>query len=220
MLASYSQYSPQGLVSQFPGLLFGGLGAGVPQTTPGSVPFGYDSRYAGVAQYPFAPQPTPWSPTLYAGPSGLIAGQPTVLPITSLIGQLAQQICVQGAIAQQTGIALYQLAQQQLAQQLMHQSLHAHANSGLEAGHAFTGGQPFVTQPFAAQPFLTQPYLTQPFISPPFGGMPGVPMGTPYLGGPFGQPFASPFASVAPGGFGGLSPQVGGAWATARPTIQ
>jgi hypothetical protein len=225
MLATYSQYSPQGLVPQFPGLLFGGLGAGVPPTSPvafapngtyaGGMPFGYDSRQAGFAQYPFAPQPglvppgafapnalvapypylttspylpSPWQHTSYGLHPGVIAGQPATAQISWLMSQLAQQICAQAAIAQQTGIALYQLAQH-----LVQQGIHTHQHSvGLDAGHGFAGAQPFMTQA-----------LPQPFLSP------------------FANPFAGPFASSPQSGYGAVSPQLGASWGTSRPpTIQ
>jgi hypothetical protein len=200
MLATYSQYSPQGLVPQIPGLLFGGLGAGVPPTSPvafaptgaytggaypGSMPFGYDSRQAGLAPYPFAPQ----LGGAFA-PNSLVAPYPGALPYgaqphthtTWLISQLAQQVCAHAAIAQQTGIALYQLAAGQ---------------------HAFGGAQPFAMQPFGTQPFITQPFL------PAYGA----PMGTPFAGSPFGGAVQS--------GYGGVSPQLGASWGTSRPpTIQ
>src|SRR5712672_2281916 len=70
MVSNFSQYSPQGLASQFPGL----QGAGWPQMNPGlfgqpgmgggNVPFGQDSGQAGLdQQYPFGAQTNSFAQT-------------------------------------------------------------------------------------------------------------------------------------------------------------
>jgi hypothetical protein len=207
MLSTYSQYSPQGLMPQFlPGVLLGAPGGfAQPGAYAGNIPFGYDSRYSGAAQhpfaaYPFAAQPmltsqlsqfpfatspfagqgsvnpylqSPSAPSMYGVPNVLTGGHANPWQISSLVAQLAQQICVQGAIAQQTGIALYQLVQQ-LIQQVVHQAGQTHPGIGLDGGHAF------------------------------------------------GSPFApsGPFSPTAQSGYGGFVPQVGSPWGATRPTIQ
>src|SRR5258708_29326509 len=101
MVSNFAQYSPQGLASQFPGL----QGAGWPQMSPGlfgqpgmgggNVSFGQDSGQAGLSQqYPFGAQTHP------------------AQHLVAVLGQLAQQLAAHGAITQQIGIALHQLAQQ------------------------------------------------------------------------------------------------------------
>ena len=135
MVSNLSQYSPQGLASQFPGL----QGAGWPQMSPGlfgqqpgmgggNVSFGQDSGQAGLGQqYPFGAQTHP------------------AQHLVTVLGQLAQQLAAHGAITQQIGIAL-----QQLAQQLGAQSLQGYPG-GFGAGQGFAGvGSPFtgVGQPF------------------------------------------------------------------------
>jgi hypothetical protein len=102
---------------------------------------------------------------------GSITGQHVVLQVGSLIGQLAQQICTQGAITQQTGFALVQLAQQLIQQGLHSQGVHANSGIGADAAHPFGGqqfggGQPFMTQPFAG-PF--GPFASG--LQSPYGGL-------------------------------------------------
>jgi hypothetical protein len=174
MLSAYSQFSPQGVVGQFPGL-FGPQTPAVPQF--GGMPFAGSNPYL-QGQQPY--QQGPWSPSasvysMYAhgAQPGSLAGQHVALQVGSLIGQLAQQICTQGAITQQTGFALVQLAQQ-LIQQGLHgqgvQGLQANSGIGADAAHLFGGqqfgsGQPFMTQPFAG-PF--GPFA--PGLQSPYGG--------------------------------------------------
>jgi hypothetical protein len=188
MLSPYSQYSPQGVIGQFPGL-FGPQTPGVPQF--GGLPFAGSNPYLQGQPY----QQGQWSPSqsMYSMyPQGtqpaFVAGQHVVLQVGSLIGQLAQQICTQGAITQQTGFALVQLAQQ-LIQQGLHsqglQGLHANSGIGADAAHLFAGQQLGGGQPFMMQPFA----------------------------GPFG-----PFAPGVQSPYGGLSPQLGPSWNGLRPT--
>jgi hypothetical protein len=153
MLANYSQYSPQALMSQFPGL----QGAGWPPGAySGNAPFGYEPVQAVMGQNqflsPFATtphlqsqlllSPLGYNPLLssFAGYAG--AHNP-VQQIVLVLGQLAQQISVQGAVIQQISIAL-----QQLVHQLGVQSLQSHG--GLGAGQPLGIGGPFLQNPFAS----------------------------------------------------------------------
>jgi hypothetical protein len=230
MLSNLSQYSPQGLLPQFPGL----QAAGFPQVTPG--PFGQPGGYNGNAQFgheghpsafggqpnpfqqnpfqpnpfaqnqfspsPFAPNPyqlSPWSQNpgahnplqnSFGGPAG---GNIPVQQIVPVLAQLAQQIAVQSAVAQQIGLAVHQLAQQLAAQ-----AQQSHPGGGFGAGQAFAGpGQPFSG---GAQPFGP---------------------GGPFLGTPGAQYFGPNSFSNTQGGYGGFSPQQAQAWGANRPqTIQ
>jgi len=144
MVSNFSQYSPQGLASQFPGL----QGAGWPQMNPGlfgqpgmgggNMPFGPDSGQAGLGQqYPFGAQTNP-----FAGLSNVVH---PAQHLVAVLGQLAQQLVTHAAISQQIGLALHQLAQQ-----LGAQSLQGYPG-GFGAGQAFAGvGPPYagVGQPF------------------------------------------------------------------------
>jgi hypothetical protein len=156
MLSYFSQYSPQGLMPQFPSGL---QGAGWPQMSPGL--FGQPGGHGG------------YGPHAYTAPTQVIP----------LLGQLAQQIAVQGSVAQQQGVIAQQIgiALYQLSQHLAH-STQAHP-AGLDAGYgqgaqAFggfpgtplfggVGGQPFGLQSYGAQPFVQQPF-GQPFMQQPF----------------------------------------------------
>ena len=132
MVSNFSQYSPQGLASPFPGL----QGTGWPQMSPGlfgqpgvsggNVPFGQDSAQTPFTQNPFQQHP---------------AHQ-----LVTVLGQLAQQLAAHGAITQQIGIALHHLA---------HQLGGAQSQQGYPGG--FGAGQGFagVGPPYAGvgQPF-------------------------------------------------------------------
>jgi hypothetical protein len=144
MLSNPLQYSPQSLGLPFPQF------------------FGHDSGQAGVG--PFAANPylqSQWqspvghNPLLgsFAGHAGASIPAHQLVPV---LAQLAQQIAVQGAVAQQTALALHQLVQQ-LATQAA-----GYPGSGFGAGQGFAGGQPYlgggqslgVGQPFGTgQPF-------------------------------------------------------------------
>jgi hypothetical protein len=149
MVSNLSQYSPQGLASQFPGL----QGAGWPQMNPGlfgqpgmgggNVSFGQDSPFGAQAnsfaqnpfvQNPFVTNPYQQSPLL----------QPTQHLVT-VLGQLALQLAAHGAMMQQISIALHQVAQQ-----LGAPSLQGYPG-GAGVGQAFAGvGPPYagIGQPF------------------------------------------------------------------------
>jgi hypothetical protein len=86
MVSNFSQYSPQGLASQFPGL----QGAGWPQMSPGL--FGQDSAQTPFTQNPFLQHPAQ--------------------QLVSVLGQLALQLAAHAAVTQQIGIALHHLAHQ------------------------------------------------------------------------------------------------------------
>jgi hypothetical protein len=189
MLSYFSQYSPQGLMPQFlPGL----QGAGWAQMSPGLSPglLGQPGIHSG------------YGPHAHSGASQVI----------TLLGHLAQQIAVQGsvaqqqgAVAQQIGIALYQLSQH------LAQGAQGYPAAALDAGygqypHLYGGvgqpfGQQFFGQPFGQQPFGQQPFGQQSFGQQPFGQQP-------FGQQPFGQqPFAQgPFATSQTG-----------AWALNRP---
>ncbi|MGA7538226.1 MAG: hypothetical protein WBW93_05615 [Steroidobacteraceae bacterium] len=206
MLQNPSQYSPQGFMPQFTGL----QATGFPQAGPGL--FAQPSLYGinGQAQSPFATQQYP-----YAGQTGqMSAWQQNPLlqspfaqgpfmqshlqtQIVQGLAYLAQQMLTQGAVTQQTGIALHQLCQQLV------QNLQASQSGTVAVGQPF--GQPLgFGQPFGtASPFAG----TQPF-------------------GAAGQSFWQPFASSTQG-YGGIgvqgafSPQSGLGWGAGRPpTIQ
>ena len=191
MLPNYSQYSPQALMSQFPGL----QGAGWPPGAyTGTAPFGYEPGQAVLGQNPFLQNPftpnqflSPFATTPHLQPllssfAGYAGAHNPVQQIVLVLGQLAQQISVQGAVIQQISIAL-----QQLVHQLAVQSLQSHG--GLGAGQAFAG---------AGQPFIGS----------------GQPLG---IGGPFLQ---NPFASATQGGYGGFGPQAQSWGANRAQTIQ
>lgn len=160
MVLNPSQYSPQGLLPQFPGW----QGAGSPQMSPGlfgqpganggALPFGQEFGQANsfqhnpFAQSPFATNPYLQSQLLQSSP----AHNPTQHIITAL-GQLAQLFSVHGAMTQQIGIALNQLAQQLVTQSLQTQ---AYAGAGQpfgfggpNVGNSAGGGQYFGQNPFA-----------------------------------------------------------------------
>ncbi|MDB6106700.1 MAG: hypothetical protein JWO52_6699 [Gammaproteobacteria bacterium] len=180
MLSNPLQYSPQSLGFPFP-------------------QFGHDSGQGGVGQFAANPylqsqwqSPVGHNPFLgpFAGHGGASIPAHQLVPV---LAQLAQQIAVQGAVAQQTAIAVHQLAQQ-LASQAA-----GHPGSGFGAGQGFGGGG---QQYFggAAQP---------PGVGQPFG------VGQPGMGQPFG------FGGQS--GYGGLNPQAQGwgqPWGGRSQTIQ
>jgi hypothetical protein len=156
MVSNLSQYFPQGLASQFPGL----QGAGWPQMSPGlfgqpgvsggNVSFGQDPGQSGLnQQYPFGAQTNSSAQTPFTQNPFL---QHPAQHLVTVLGQLALQLAAQGAVTQQIGIALHQLAQQ-----LGTQSLQGYPG-GFGAGQAFAGvgppyagggGQYFGQNPFA-----------------------------------------------------------------------
>jgi hypothetical protein len=160
-MSNLSQFSPQGLMPQFPGL----QGAGWPQMNPGqfgqpgaygggNAPFGHDSAQAGFGQQfafggqanPLQQNPftqnqfgqSPWATNPYL--QGQLGQQSPHSPqyIIAVLGHLAQQFAVHTALTQQIGVTLQQLAQQLAVQ------MQSHAAS-LGAG----GGQYFGQSPFA-----------------------------------------------------------------------
>lgn len=145
MLSHPLQYSPQGLNSQFPGAQ-----AGFAQMSPFS--FAQPGGYNGNAQFghePFAPNP------FFAGP---LAGQAGMnIPahqIVPVLGQLAQQIAVQSAVAQQIGIAVQQLVQHLAAQGIQGQGFQGFPVGGFGAGQLLAGaGQPYPGQLHPGQPY-------------------------------------------------------------------
>ena len=213
MLSNLSQYSPQGLLPQFPGLQT----AASPQTTPGL--FGQPGAYNGHAQFghesgqAWQTQQFPQSQQFPFGAHQGVNIQSQQIPvqqIVPLLAQLAQQIAVQSVVAQQIGTAVHHLTHQ-LAAQLASQGPQGYPGGGFGAGQAFAG----VTQPFGAQPFgLNGPFLgggAQPF------GLAG-----PLLGTPGAQYFGpNSFSNSPQGGYGGFNPQQAQAWGANRPqTIQ
>ena len=199
MLSHPLQYSPQSLNPQFQGVQ-----AGFPHMIPAL--FGQPGVYNGNAQ--FGPESFAAHP-LSAGPFATNPYLQNPSPIVAVLGQLAQQIAVQSAVAQQIGIAVHQLAHQ-----LGGQGALGFQSNGFGGGQAFVGaGQPF-GQPGAGQPF-------GPFVG---GGQLFAGAGQPYMGG---QPFAGaaqPYIgggvqAFGPGGqgaYGGFGPQ-GQLWGGSNP---
>ena len=145
MLPNFSQYPPQGLMSQFPGL----QGAGWPQMSPGL--FGQPGAYSGNAPFGYEPGQNQFSLSPFAG----YAGVPNpAQQIVLVLGQLAQQISVQSALIQQISIAL-----QQLVHQLAVQSLQSHQGAGLGAGQPLGVGGPFPGS-FGGQYFGQNPFAS------------------------------------------------------------
>src|ERR1700737_2144900 len=124
MLSNPSQYAPQSLIPQFPGW----QARGWPQMSPGlfgqpgayngnaqfgnaqfgNAQFGHESGQAAMGQpfgqpfglgqqFPFGAQPNPFLSS-FAGHAGAHIPAHQIVPV---LGQLAQQIAVQGAVAQQ-----------------------------------------------------------------------------------------------------------------------
>jgi hypothetical protein len=230
MLSNPSQYSPQGLMPQFPGLQAGGF----PQMNPAlfgqsgayNGAFGQESAQAGLSQqFPFGGQMNPFlqnplaqtqfsqgpfgtNPYLqspwqqghvghnplqnsFGGNAGLNIPAQHLVP---LLGQLAQQIAIQNALAQQIGIAVHQLAHQ-----LAVQGMQGNAGGGFGAGQGFNGiGQPYIGG--GAQPFGS---------------------GGPFLGNPGAQYFGpNSFAGNPQGGYGGFNPQAQAWGGNRQQTIQ
>jgi hypothetical protein len=209
MLPNPSQYSPQGLMPQFPGL----QAAGFPQMNPALFgqpgAFGQESAQAGLsqqfpfggqinpflqnplaqgqfAQSPFATNPYLQSPWLqghvghnplqnsFGWNTGVNIPAHQLVPV---LGQLAQQIAIQNAVAQQIGIAVHQLAHQ-----LALQGVQGYAGGGFGAGQGLSG------------------------VGQQYGGGGAQPFG---LGGQFGG-----------GGYGGFNPQAQAWGANRQQTIQ
>ncbi len=125
MLSNLSQFSPQGLGPQFPGLpafqaagpgQFNPTAFGQPGLFGGSASFGHEgSQFGGGQQHPFGAQQSPFAQNPFAS----LATHPYQLQAYSLqsqllpvLGHVAQQIALQTAMTQQIGSVLYQLAQQ------------------------------------------------------------------------------------------------------------
>jgi hypothetical protein len=136
MLSNPSQYSPQSLLPQF-----FATQAGLPQTSPGL--FGQPGVYNGNAQFAngqfgieSAMNPYLWQSSLAGHPGAHIPVQ----QIAPVLGQLAQHIAIQSAVAQQIGAAVHQLAHQ-----LALQGLQGYPAGGFGTGLPFTGpGQPYI----------------------------------------------------------------------------
>jgi hypothetical protein len=163
---------------------------GQPGAYNGNAQFGHDPGQAGLThqsafggqpnpfpqnQNPFAPSPFatnpyqqgPWSqsPGAHNPLQNSYGGHPganiPVQQIVPMLAQLAQQIAVQSAVAQQIGIAVHQLAHL-LAVQGQQGGQQGQPGGGFGTGQAFAGaGQPFgggATQPFGpGGPFLGTP---------------------------------------------------------------
>lgn len=228
MLSNPLQYSPQSLSLPFAGLQAAGwpqMGAalGQPGAYNGTAQFGQDSAQAGFGQFAANPylqsqwqnpahNPFPGSPFLgsIAGHAGAaIPGQIPAHHIVPVLGQLAHHIAVQGAVTQQIGIAVHQLALQLASQVLQGQALqgqglqghglqgHGLQGHGLQGhglqGYPFSGPQSVGPQSFGPQGFGPQTFGPQSF-------------------GLSGQ-----------GTYGGLGPQAQGwnqAWGGRQQTIQ
>ncbi|MDB6161273.1 MAG: hypothetical protein JWO04_4979 [Gammaproteobacteria bacterium] len=154
MLSNPLQYSPQSLLPQFPGL----QSAGLPQMSPGlfgqpgayngTAQFGHDFGQAAVGQqFPFGAQTNPYLQSqLWQGPGahnpflssfgGHTGASIPAHQIVPVLGQLAQQIAVQSAVAQQIGMAV-----QQLAHQLALQGQGLQGYPGAQGLQGYPGGQ-------------------------------------------------------------------------------
>jgi hypothetical protein len=134
MVSNLSQYSPQGLPSQFPGL----QGAGWPQqVTPGL--FGQPGVSGGNVSFGQDPAQTPFTQNPFL--------QHPAQHLVTVLGQLTLQLAAHAATTQQIGLALHQLTQQ-----LGAQSLQGYP-SGFGAGQAFAGVGPPSPYVGVAQPF-------------------------------------------------------------------
>jgi hypothetical protein len=117
MLSNFSQYAPQGLAPQIPGMQAIGpsqLNSAVPGRPGayGSPWFGHELGQQGVGQ-----QAPPW-----AGQFNPIVQNPLAqTPFFPVLGQLAQQLTIQCAVTQQIAQQITS-AVQHLAHQLAHQS--------------------------------------------------------------------------------------------------
>jgi hypothetical protein len=228
MVSNFSQYSPQGLTSQFPGL----QGAGWPQLSPGlfgqpgvgggNVSFGQDPGQAGLSQqYPFGAQANssaqnPFTQNqLLQSPfvtqpyqqsqllQGSLAHNPFLNSFASHSGghHPAQHlITVLGQLVQQLAVHDAMTQQLGIALHQLAQQLTVQSLQGYPGG--FGAGQAFAG---AGQPFG---------------------LGGPLAGGPGGQYFGqNPFAGAiqagyGQGGYSGFNPQAQ-AWGGNRPqTIQ
>ena len=213
MLSNPSQYSPQSLTPQFPGLQAAQLGpesghAGFSQPFP----LGGQSGQIGgqvnpflqnpFTANPFAPNPylqSQWQSPVGSNPFmssfGQAGGHVPAHQIVPVLGQLAQQIAIQSAVAQQIGIAVHQLA-------------HQLASQGLQGPGYLQGGQGYLQggQGYAPGGYGGLGPQGQGFAQGGYGGS-----------GPQGQGYAQ-------GGYGGLGPQAQGwgpSWGANRPqTIQ
>jgi len=166
--SQYSPYVPQGLFAQFSGIPGAGLSPVSPALfgQPGAYGFNgsltYPPSSVGVTQplQPFSGLPngifaspyisspyisSPYVSSPYvSSPFASFAGQAVPHPAQQmllLLGQLAQQICLQGVASQQIGIGLYQLAYQLLAQPLAVQGIAPQPFIG--TGQPFGLGAPF-----------------------------------------------------------------------------
>jgi hypothetical protein len=134
MLSNFTQFTPQGLAPQIPGL----QGIGAPQLNsvlsgqPGVLghPWpGYELGQHGAGQ-----QPHPWP-----GPTASFGPNPNSLSLVPVLGQLTQQLAIQSVITQQLAQQI-SIAVQHLAQQLSVQGLPAQ----------YYGQNPYGQNPYAA----------------------------------------------------------------------
>jgi len=119
MLSNFSQYTPQGLAPQIPGL----QGIGAPQLNSGSVQPGlYGNAWSGHELGQQAPtwtgQINPFGQNPQGQPTLVANAQiPNAIQMVPVLGQVAQQLAIQCAITQQLAQQL-SLTVQHLAQQL------------------------------------------------------------------------------------------------------
>jgi hypothetical protein len=140
MLSNFSQYSPQGLSTQFPGLQAAGFPSyspmstgqfGLPGLFGGSPGFGADSGQQGHVPQQFFGAQTPWgAQNPFAQNPFVPFGANPVQQIVPVLAQIAQQVAVQSAVTQQLGTALHQLA-------------HHLATQSFQSQQGIGGGQPF-----------------------------------------------------------------------------
>jgi hypothetical protein len=233
MLSNLTQYSPQGLMPQFPGLQTAGLpqmnqglfAQGQPSPYNGHSQFGYESGQAGPGQqFPLVGQPLPFGGQIHPllqhpfSPGQFSASPFAPNPYQqspwqqSPGGHNPQQNSFVGHLGQNVQVqqivpVLAQLAQQIAVQGAVAQQIGIaiHQLAHQLAAQGLGAGQSFAT--------------TQPFIgsaAQPFG------LGGPILGNPAAQYFGpNSFSNTPQGGYGGFSPQQAQAWGANRPqTIQ
>ena len=166
------QYSPQGLMGQFP--IAGAPVPGLPQFSP--FLFGQPSPYGlnGSVGYGFAPSPasvvSPFASPFTANPIGFAGATHPIQTIVPLLGQLAQQFSVQGIVNQQLATVLQHLAQQVFSFQLLAQS-----QPFIGAGQ-FGLGTPMLGSPIS-QYFTPGQYLPPGVLTSSVFGTPQVPYG-------------------------------------------
>jgi hypothetical protein len=118
MLSNFTQFAPQGLAPQIPGLQ--GIGAPQLNSVLSGQPGVFGNPWSGyeLGQQVSGQQLPPW-----AGPTAF-GHNPHSISIVPVLGQLTQQLAIQSVITQQIAQQI-SVAVQHLAQQLAAQGVHA-----------------------------------------------------------------------------------------------